>query len=45
MSTMMNEGVAIPFKSVTKQVFTVVGLLVELVISIAKYKGYLEAYP
>ena len=45
MSTVMNEGVKICCKSVTTQVFTVVGLLVELCTAIAKPKGSLEASP
>ena len=36
MSTVMNEGVNIRFKSVITQVFTEVGLLVELGTSIEK---------
>ena len=45
MSTVMNEGVKIVCKSVMTQVFTVVGLLVELGTYIAKSKGSLESYP
>ena len=42
MSMVMNEGVNICCKSVTTQVYTVIGLLVELVTYIAKAKGYIE---
>ena len=45
MSTLMNEGVDIRCKLVTTQVFTVVGLLVELGKAIAKPKCSIEAYP
>ena len=45
MSTVMNEGVEIHCKAVTTQVFTVVGLLVELGTAVAKSKGSLEASP
>ena len=45
MSTVMNEGVNICFKSVTTQVFTVVGLLVEIVTNIEKPNGCTEASP
>ena len=43
MSTLMNEGVEIHCKSVTAQVFTVVGLIVEIGTAIAKSRGFLEA--
>ena len=42
--TVMNEGVNIHYKSVMTQVFTVLGLVVELGTAISKSKGYLEAY-
>ena len=45
MSTVMNEGVEIRCKAVMTQVFTVVGLLVELGTAIAKPMGYLKASP
>ena len=45
MSTVMNEEVRICCKSVTAQVFTLVGLLVELSIVIKKSNGSLEASP
>ena len=41
----MNEGVEIHCTAVTTQVFTLIGLLVELGKAIAKSKGSLEAYP
>ena len=42
MSTVANERVKIHYKDVMTQVFTVVGLLVGICISIVKSKGYLE---
>ena len=45
MSTVMNEGVKISFKVVTTQLFTVVGLLVEISTAIEKSKGSIVAYP
>ena len=45
MSMVMNEGVEIHFKAVMIQVFTVVGLIVELGTAIEKPKGYIKAYP
>ena len=39
MSTLMNKGVDIHCKAVMTQVFTVVALLVELGIAIAKSRG------
>ena len=42
MSMVINERVKICFKAVTTQVFTVVGLLVELGTSIVKTKGSLD---
>ena len=41
MSTVMNEGVDIHCKAVTTQLFTLVGLLVELGTAIEKSKGSL----
>ena len=41
----MNEVVEMHFKSFMTNFFTVVGLLVEISTSIAKPKGYFEAYP
>ena len=41
----MNKGVEINCKAVTAQVFTVVGILVELGTSIAKSKGSIDASP
>ena len=43
MSMVMNEGVKIHCRSITTQVFTVVGLLVEIDKSIEKSKGRPEA--
>ena len=43
MSTVTNEGVEIHWKSVKKQLFTV--LIVGLGTSTVKYKGSIEAYP
>ena len=43
MSKVMNKGVNTSYKTVTNQVFTVVGLIVELITAIEKLKGYLEA--
>ena len=45
MSTVINEGVEIHCKAVINQVFTVVGLIVELGTAIEKSKGSLDAYP
>ena len=45
MSTVTNKGVNSPCKAVTTQVFTLVGLLVELVTAIEKIKGSIEASP
>ena len=45
MSTVMNEGFKISCKAVMTQLFTVLGILVELSKTIAKPKGYLEASP
>ena len=42
MSTVMNKGVRIHCKAVTTQVFTVLGLLVELVTYIAKSKSFIK---
>ena len=39
MSTVMNEGVKTRYKTVTAQVFTVVGISVEFSTSILKSKG------
>ena len=44
MSTVINKRVKIHCKAVTTQVFTLVGLLVELGTAIEKSKGSLEAY-
>ena len=45
MSTVMNEGAEIHCKAVTTQVFTVVGLLIELGTAIVKSKGSLGESP
>ena len=42
MSTVMNEGVNIPYKLVTSQVFTQVGFLVEISIATEK-NSYIES--
>ena len=44
MSTVTNEGVNIRCKAVTTNVFTVVGLLVELSTAIEKSKGYIKSF-
>ena len=41
-STVMNQGVNIRFKAVTPNLFTVVGLLVELGTAIVKSQGSIE---
>ena len=41
----INEGVEIYCKSVTNQVFTVVGLFVEIGTAIAKLKGSIKSSP
>ena len=43
MSTVNNKGVEIHCKAVTTQVFTVVGLIVELGLAIVKLKFSIEA--
>ena len=42
MSMVMNKGVKMHWKSSMAQVFTVVGLIVELSTAISKTKGYIE---
>ena len=44
MSTVVNEGVKMCGKKVTTTFFTVLGLTVELSISISKSNGYLDTY-
>ena len=44
MSRVVNKGVVMHFKASTANLLTVVGLLVEPITSVAKPKGYLEAY-
>ena len=45
MSTVMNKGVDIHSKSVTTQVFTVVGVIIDLDISLSKPKGTIYSSP
>ena len=45
MSTVVNKTVKISCKSVMTQVFTVVGLIFEIVTSIEASEDYFEAYP
>ena len=40
----INEGIKTSFKAVMNQVFTIVGLIVELITTISKPQGSIEAF-